>query len=120
MGEWRTAREASKELVQLALEKGQGNGKGIMHGFLDDTSLTISEDQAIEMNLILTFAAADTTSSLVNSVLTNVSKHADIQEKVYSELKRELGRQDYHRDAKLTYFGQLLKESQRLTPPLPW
>jgi len=118
VAKWKAGREASKELIQRALEKGEGDGKGIMHGFMNDPDLEISSTEATEMNLILTLAAADTTSSLINNVLTNLSRHPDIQDKVRCEFRRELKGADYDPDAKLEYFEQVLKETQRLTPPL--
>lgn len=115
--EWRVGREASQELVELAMER--EDGKGVMHGFLRDQT-NVSEEEATEMNLILTFAAADTTSSLINNVLTNLSRHPHVQDKVRAEMMRELQGQDYNANVKLKYFEQVLKETQRLTPPLPW
>lgn len=117
---WGQGREAAKELLRLAMEEKQGTGKGIMHGFLGGENLKISNEEATEMFLMLTFAAADTTSSLINNVLTNLSHHPEIQGKVREEFKKELGGKEYHADAKFPYFQQVLKESQRLTPPLPW
>jgi cytochrome P450 len=132
--EWETGRIASTELVKLALEEGEGSGEGILHGFLkedndDDNTNSknsklkckVSEEAATEMYLMLTLAAADTTSSLINNVLTNLAKNPTIQEKVRKEMKEELNGQDYHPDlANLEYFEQVLKETQRLTPSLPF
>jgi cytochrome P450 len=119
--EWTKGREASKELVRLAFEGGEGSGKGIMHGFLGDRDLQVSNEEATEMYLILTFAAADTTSSVINNVLTNLAKYPEIQDRVRAEMADELGGEDYHPEGtKLKYFEQVLKESQRLTPPLPF
>jgi cytochrome P450 len=118
---WDKGREASKELVRLSMEEGRGNTDCIMHKFLGDTNLDISDEQATEMYLILTFAAADTTSSLINNVLTNLAKHPHVQERLRAELEEELGGNDYNPEGtKLKYFEQILKETQRRTPSLPF
>jgi len=70
------------------------------------------------MFLVLTFAAADTTSSLVNNVLTNLARNPDAQDKVRAEFQAALNGDDYDAKVKLPYFEQVLKETQRLTPSL--
>jgi cytochrome P450 len=103
------------------MEEGQGQEDCIMHKFLGDTTLDISEEEATEMYLILTFAAADTTSSLINNVLTNLAKHQDVQDRLRAELHEELDGNDYSpQGTKLKYFEQILKETQRRTPALPF
>ena len=104
---WRGGREAGKELVRKALENGEGSGTGIVHGFFDDPNLKISNEEAIEMFLVLTFAAADTTSSLVNNVLTNLARNIDVQDKVRAEFQAALNGDDYGANVKLPYFEQV-------------
>jgi len=118
--QWSAGREASEELLDMAMAQGKGSGKGVMHGFLRDENNQVSKDAATDMNVILTFAAADTTASLINNVLTNLSRHPDAQDQVRSEMQRVLKGSDYDAEVKLPYLDQVLKESQRLTPPLPW
>mmetsp|Transcript_38913 Transcript_38913/g.94226 ORF Transcript_38913/g.94226 Transcript_38913/m.94226 type:complete len:402 (+) Transcript_38913:652-1857(+) len=115
---WKGGREAGKELVRKALDDGEGGGTGIVHGFFNDPDLKISKEEAIEMFLVLTFAAADTTSSLVNNVLTNLARNPDAQDKVRAEFQAALNGDDYDAKVKLPYFEQVLKETQRLTPSL--
>ena len=119
--QWDSGRVAATKLVKMALEEGKGSGTGIMHGFLGDKDLKISQDEATEMYMMLTFAAADTTSSLINNVLTHLARNLDVQDKLRAELQSELGGQDYNvanGGTKLPYLEQILKENQRLTPSL--
>ena len=118
--DWQRGRIATDELRRLAFEQKQGSGHGIMHGFLNDPNLSITKDEAIEMLMILTFAASDTTSSQIHNMLNNLSKHKHVQDQVRKEMQHVLQGGDYHAQAKLPYFEQVLKETQRLTPPLPW
>ena len=119
VSQWTLGRKTSTDLVKAAMEGGKGSGRGIMHSFLKDVK-GISKEETTEMLLILTLAAGDTTSALVNNVINNLSKNPEVQGLVREEMERELGGKDYHGDAKLPYLDQVLKETQRLTPSLPW
>lgn len=121
---WSEGRQAGEELLRIAVSQAKDTNtpaKGIMHGFMNDENRKISLDEATEMYLVLTFAAADTTSSLINAVLTQLAKHPDVQDRVRTEMMEVLKGNDYVPEGtKLPYFEQVVKETHRLTPALPF
>lgn len=68
------------------------------------------------------FAGHDTTSSSVSWTIWALAQHQDVQQKVYDELKDIVGDSpDITQEhiSKFNYFEKVLKETKRLTPPVP-
>ncbi|XP_059612339.1 cytochrome P450 4d2-like [Phlebotomus argentipes] len=72
------------------------------------------------------FEGHDTTTSGISLTLYHLSQHADVQERVYEELKEIFGdelqedfRVTYSHLQDMKYLEMVIKESLRLTPPVP-
>ncbi|KAK4880225.1 hypothetical protein RN001_008371 [Aquatica leii] len=68
------------------------------------------------------FAGHDTTASGISFTLYALSKHQDIQDRVYAELlevKEDVAELSYEHLLKMKYLDQVVKESLRMYPPVP-
>ncbi|CAD7091450.1 unnamed protein product [Hermetia illucens] len=70
------------------------------------------------------FGGHDTTTSGISFTLYLLSRHPDVQEKLYQELKNAFGSKDQmeitnKKLSGLEYFDMVVKESLRILPPVP-
>lgn len=123
-------REELKKTNITSLDKNNDVGIKNKHAFLDLLLLAENNGQKIEEERIreevdtFMFEGHDTTTSGVVYILYCLSKHRDVQEKIYNELKTIFG-DDMNRDPTynelqhMKYLELVIKESMRLYPPVP-
>ncbi|NP_001266437.1 cytochrome P450 4C1-like precursor [Bombyx mori] len=103
-------RNGLKSFLELLIESSGGN-KGY-------TDLELQEE-----TLVLVLAGTDTSAVGVAFTSVMLSRHQDVQEKVYEELKEVFGDSDRPIVAddlpKLKYLEAVIKETMRLYPPVP-
>lgn len=83
---------------------------------------TITKDEVIAQSLITILAAFETTASTLQFCLYALSKHPEIQEKLYQEILDIVEHQTptHEELAKLQYLEQVINETLRMFPPLPF
>nr|QZP43535.1 cytochrome P450 monooxygenase CYP341AB1 [Ephestia elutella] len=76
-----------------------------------------------EESIVMILAGTDTSSVAVSFTALMLAKHPDIQEKVYQEIKDEIGVTKSNIEPsdllKLKYLEAVIKETMRLYPPVP-
>lgn len=119
---YRIAREATLQLLNETIE--DPNKSGFIHKFMAKSAESgennITIEQATEMILILAFAAGDTTSSYMANIIYQLASNIEVQKKLRSEISKELSGGDFEKKTRIRYLDQVLYETQRLTPVLPW
>ncbi|KAI3703419.1 hypothetical protein L1987_73475 [Smallanthus sonchifolius] len=104
--------DGRKDFLQILLELKDKNDAPIL--------LDIIKIKALLMDIVV--AATDTTSTMVEWVMTEILHNPDVMRKVEDELTEVIGMknivEEYHLP-KLTYLDAVIKETFRLHPPLP-
>ncbi|XP_026746048.1 cytochrome P450 4d2-like [Trichoplusia ni] len=125
-----TRRQELKNLNITSLNASDDVGIKNKHAFLDLLLLSdidghkIDDVSVREQVDTFMFAGHDTTTSGIAYTLYLLSKHRDVQEKIYEELKT-IFNDDMHRDPtyqelqQMKYLEMVLKESLRICPPVP-
>ncbi|XP_026746039.1 cytochrome P450 4d2-like [Trichoplusia ni] len=123
-------RQELKKLNITTLKASDDVGIRNKHAFLDLLLLSEIDGQKINDQSVreevdtFMFEGHDTTTSGIAYTLYLLSKHRDVQEKIFEELKT-IFTDDLHRDPTYNEFSQMkylelvLKESMRLFPPVP-
>ncbi|CAH0629048.1 unnamed protein product [Chrysodeixis includens] len=123
-------RQELKKLNITSLNASDDVGIRNKHAFLDLLLLSeidghkIDDESVREQVDTFMFAGHDTTTSGITYTLYLLSKHRDVQEKIYKELQT-IFHDDLHRDPtyqelqQMKYLELVLRESMRLCPPVP-
>lgn len=96
----------------------------LLHATIDGEPLTNSDIRE-EVDTFM-FEGHDTTTSGIAFTLYHLSRHSDIQQRVYEEIVDILGSTDkvgyvdHHALQELKYLEMVIKESMRITPPVPF
>ncbi len=100
------------ELVDLVLE-GRHAGRGLWERFKSD-----APDEALRSNLRLVLAGAlEATTSFASWAISHLARNQEAQQKAFLEIQQvESYTPEKLEDA--SYFGRVLEETLRLTPPL--
>ncbi|CAH0407553.1 unnamed protein product [Chilo suppressalis] len=105
-----TGRPATKCLLELLIDY-SGGDKGY-------TDLELQEE-----TMVMLLAGTDTTAVGASFVMVMLSKHQDVQEKVYQEVLEVMGDEERPVSAedlpRFKYLDAVVKETLRLYPPVP-
>ncbi|EAU77129.3 AGAP002417-PA [Anopheles gambiae str. PEST] len=89
----------------------------------DITGRTFSDEEVYSQVNNFMFAGHDTTSSAITFILYACAKHPEVQQRVYEEIVAELPDGEpvtQQRVNNLKYLEQVIKESLRMFPPVPY
>ncbi|XP_063892609.1 cytochrome P450 4d2-like [Helicoverpa armigera] len=125
-----TRREELRKANITTLANSNDIGIKNKHAFLDLLLLAEIDGKKIDDESVreevdtFMFEGHDTTTSGIVYSLYLLSKHRDVQEKIYEELKTIFGSEmnrdpTYHELNQMKYLELVIKESMRLFPPVP-
>lgn len=119
------ARDALLEYIEKAVIYRQQNpthdALGLMIQTRDEDGVQLTMDELKTQTLLMLFAGHETSASMMTSLMMLLAQHPDILQKARDEQDnlRIDGRLSMDNIKSMTYLEQVLKEVERMRPPVP-